>query len=682
MAQVDSNPIAETHLNDGGIILHLLSQSRTMPNAPPSGPRSLKARVITIAWGERYIADLLAITIPALLAPGNLPAFCARFQNELVIVTETRLFSRIKNDPGIQRAIEICDVRLLPIDDLLCPHYGITLTYAMVRGFADLGPAITDTHLVFLNSDFVLADGCYRTLADRIESGERLIVSPSYCMELEPTIGALRDAQNPATRAISIPARALAKQILKHRHNTIRAKTVNQRILRMHRYDQFFWHVDDNTLLARQMPIAVVYMRPEIALTELRTFWDYGLISEYCPTLTPCVLGDSDDFLMAELRTKDTFRELIRLGWTDAAEIAADLATFTTKDHRDFGRFTLCLHSEDLPDYLPEHAGALSHFVDSVYERLPPPIAHHDHPYWDAGYRRFLPLQKKQRREFLAALSEQRNESETLSKDSLLSEPPVPLALQSPPATTASARHSFLGALYGKIFGYLPKAKPAHPYHTVLRPIVAAINSVNLSSNSESLVVSSGGAVFSVVASYVPGKKINITPSMAMEHLYIDLVDKKLFDFCLCGITFGQLTQVRSILDEIYPLLKPNARIVIFFQNLDRLQLEPWTPELAEGLLPIVGTSRVTFSGSLPGSLASRWLTSTLDSFSGLNLRGIIELAVTFTVCGTLGLMATMIERRRKHGRLPSYCTGMTIEIALGSKNINTFLEPSRLAAT
>ena len=169
---------------------------------------------------------------------------------------------------------------------------------------------------------------------------------------------------------------------------------------------------------------------------------------------------------------------------------------------------------------------------------------------------------------------------------------------------------------------------------------------------------------------------------MAMEHLYIDLVDKKLFDFCLCGITFGQLTQVRSILDEIYPLLKPNARIVIFFQNLDRLQLEPWTPELAEGLLPIVGTSRVTFSGSLPGSLASRWLTSTLDSFSGLNLRGIIELAVTFTVCGTLGLMATMIERRRKHGRLPSYCTGMTIEIALGSKNINTFLEPSRLAAT
>ena len=56
-----------------------------------------------------------------------------------------------------------------------------------------------------------------------------------------------------------------------------------------------------------------------------------------------------------------------------------------------------------------------------------------------------------------------------------------------------------------------------------------------------------------------------------------------------------------------------------------------------------------------------------LDRFRGLQLRGMIELAVALTVCGALGLVATMIERNRKAGRLPPHCTGMTIEISLNS---------------
>ena len=670
MVQADSHLIRQTRLGDGGVKLHLFSRSETTDVTAPSGPRSLKARVITMAWGERYIADLLATTVPALLAPGNLPAFCSRFSTELVIVTELRLFDRIKRDPSVLRALEVCDVRLLPIDDLLCPHYGMTLTYAMVRGFADLGPAITDTHLIFLNSDFILADGSYRTLADKIESGERLVVSPSYCMELEPTISVLRKARDPRTQAIALAPRTMADLILKNRHNTIRAKTINQRLFRMHRYDQFYWHVNDHTLLARQMPIAVVYMRPERALTELQTFWDYGLLSEYCPTLKPCVLGDSDDFLIAELRTKDTFREFFHLGWADATEIAADLATFTTKDHRDYGRYNLCLHSGVLPDDIGEHVDNLGKFVDSVYDRLPPPVDFRNHAYWEAAYRRFLPLREKQRRELLALLSQQQEECEELSVDTLTATGAEEEQQPAPPADASAdftARHSRLGNLYGKIFGYLPSTNPGHPYHTVLKPVVTAIDAAQLSHESRSLVVSSGGAIFSRLASSLPGKKISITLAMAKEHLYTDLIDGKKFDFCLCGITFGQLFQIKGILVEVYPLLKPNGRIVIFFQNTDGVQLDPWTPELAEGLFPAIGTSRITFSGSLPGSLASRWYASVLDRFRGLQLRGMIERAVALTVCGALGLVATMIERNRKAGRLPPHCTGMTIEISLNS---------------
>jgi hypothetical protein len=138
------------------------------------------------------------------------------------------------------------------------------------------------------------------------------------------------------------------------------------------------------------MPIAVIYMRPEHVLTEMPTFWDYGAISEYSPTTEPCVLGDSDDFLMAELRSEGTFRELLHLGWPTAAEIAADLSSFTTQDHHDYGRHTLVLHSGDLPSDLDTPRRELANFVDSVYERLTPPISHRDHPFWKPQFPLFL----------------------------------------------------------------------------------------------------------------------------------------------------------------------------------------------------------------------------------------------------------------------------------------------------
>jgi hypothetical protein len=391
---IGSASIEEIELPDGA--LKLRQPGRVVE---PAAQQRAPARIITMVWGDRYIADLLAMTIPALLAPGNLPAFVRDFDSELVIVTETRLFDLVSRSPAIAGVLRHCDVRLVPVDDLLSSWYGITLTYALVRGFADLGPKMVETHLVFLNADFIVADGSYATLAQRILGGERLVVSPSYCMVQEETIGQLRERRDPATQALAIPRRELAAMIIAHRHNTIRAKTVNQQLFRIHRYDQFYWYVDDRSLLCRQMPIAVVYMRPERVLTEMPTFWDYGVISEYCPTTAPCVLGDSDDFLMAELRTEGTFAELLHLGWPDADEIAADLSSFTTKDHHDYGRHTLVLHSADPPAALEEGKAALGAFVDQVYARLAPPISYLDHPFWAPAFPRFLAAHIAQRKE-------------------------------------------------------------------------------------------------------------------------------------------------------------------------------------------------------------------------------------------------------------------------------------------
>src|SRR5712691_4264714 len=129
-------------------------------------PLKLPTRIITCAWGEKYIGELLSITLPALLAPGNLPYVASVVPCELVILTEEASFSRVLSDPTVCKIREHCHVRLIQIDDLIpaADKYGMAVTYALHRGFSDLGSSAADTWLMFLNADFIVADGSLRNV--------------------------------------------------------------------------------------------------------------------------------------------------------------------------------------------------------------------------------------------------------------------------------------------------------------------------------------------------------------------------------------------------------------------------------------------------------------------------------------------------------------------------------------
>ena len=61
------------------------------------------ARLIIPLWGEAYASKLVTMTLPALLAPGNLPALADMFDVELVLVTETKLYDKIRQAGSFQR---------------------------------------------------------------------------------------------------------------------------------------------------------------------------------------------------------------------------------------------------------------------------------------------------------------------------------------------------------------------------------------------------------------------------------------------------------------------------------------------------------------------------------------------------------------------------------------------------
>src|SRR5262245_42500877 len=352
-----------------------------------SAPATVKrpTRIITYAWGKKYVDTLLTLTLPALLAPGNLPFVASEVPCELVILTQWRFFFKVNRHPAVVRIRKLCPVRLVRLDDLIVSKdkYGMTLTYALHRAFSDLGPAMTEHWQVFLNADFILADGSLRTVISYLCRGKRIIASPSYCAIAEEVIPELRKHLDPATSTLRIPHRDLASLIRQLRPTVVAGKTVNQTSFHMRYADQFYWSVDDTTLIGYQMPVSIVGLQPERYLREPNSYWDFGLIWEYCPKSEVCVIGDSDEFLMMELREKSVAEDQVVLGPPIKQEIAERMVTWVTPYQRHFLNFPLTLHDRGLPPTIDDARAKLRSFVDEVMSNAPQLPSHIKHSQWE-----------------------------------------------------------------------------------------------------------------------------------------------------------------------------------------------------------------------------------------------------------------------------------------------------------
>src|SRR5262249_21581040 len=166
-------------------------------------------------------------------------------------------------------------------------------------------------------------------------------------------------------------------------------KTVNQTSFHMRYADQFYWSVDDTTLIGYQMPVSIVGLRPERYLSEPNSYWDFGLIWEYCPKSEVCVIGDSDDFLMMELREKSVAEDQVVLGPPNKQEIAERMVTWVTPYQRHFLSLPLTLHDRDLPSTVEDASAKLRSFVDDVMSHTPVLPSHIKHSQWEYHWAAF-----------------------------------------------------------------------------------------------------------------------------------------------------------------------------------------------------------------------------------------------------------------------------------------------------
>ncbi|MBI1252527.1 MAG: hypothetical protein GC189_13780 [Alphaproteobacteria bacterium] len=280
------------------------------------------------------------------------------------------------------------------IDDLVARgNYGVTLTIAYARGIAASGEDQTSTYFVFMNSDFVLADGSLEALARRMATGRSCIMAASLRGCAEAIVPALRRAVD-TEHVLAMDARSLVRLALDNLHGTVVAKTVNQSFVSCATYNQFYWTVDGSTLLARNHLIFMLAIKPERPIRSVNSYCDYGFVPELVPSGDITVVGDSDEIFMLELQPQAQELEMLRCGVKPIEAIAEELSTWTTPEHRRIALHDTVFHAEDLPLGLEAARLEADRFVRDVQALMTDPVPHEDHYFWVGGVRSWILLRK------------------------------------------------------------------------------------------------------------------------------------------------------------------------------------------------------------------------------------------------------------------------------------------------
>jgi hypothetical protein len=602
------------------------------------------ARLIIPVWGEAYVAEVLSITLPAALAPGNLPALSGMFDVELVIVTESRLFDLVRGSRCFQAAEKVCNTRLVPLDDLLTgvfTDYGMVLTYALFRGFADLGARMTETYLLLLNADFVISDGSLRHVGKLMQQGKRVIHAPSFRViaeDVDPQLHALLDRESCTLR---LPPRQLAKLALANKHPTVTARTINQRIFHQEWMDQYYWYVDDDTLIGYQSPMALVAVRPERVVNEPCGFWDYSFLPEAAPAAEPHFIGDSDDFFMIEPQAHITGQEMIRIGWTSFDELARTESLRATKEHRRSSQQLITIHAADLPPTIEGVIAESRAFMAELYRRLSSaPASYRHHPLLTRWFE-----EAGQRRHGVSG-----HQSPQALDYSAVAIPTVAVSGRGLLAAGLKSLQSF----YRRLFGSPPELSQFHPLWADVSPIARKITAWRKNGEINILTLEPGNWRTLIIQ-----RKLG-------DHAAGDqtsLIKGAPYDICICELMFKELPELALVYAALRPLMKDGGHVVFKIEKLGNV-FDGAELFLSLCDFPYVDISEINFRGTAVTGLMKTLYRPAMRPLATRPLvRGLI-------ICGLIVMapivwLANTLAARRDPSLFVSTWTSLTVEFTV-----------------
>jgi len=342
-------------------------------------------RVLVPIWGESYVDKFCKLALPALLADGNLPALARQGECEVIVLTTVQSRAKIERDGSLAPLASVCAHSFISIDDLLTfDEYGVVLTVAYGRGIASMRQRQCDTSFIFLNADFIFSDGLLTTVLNRLERGFSAVMAPSLrCIEEDAAPHLMAKVSAVEGRLRLGPAE-LVRLALDHPHPTVMASIVNRSRLYNAVANQFFWQVDQTTLLGRYFLMFMLCIRPEVPFVRSTGWCDYAFIPELVPSGTLDILTSSDDGFILELQARSSEAQTIQEGPKIAPEsYAPRLSFWTTEQHRRYALRDVVFRAAGWPGGLANARSEFGAWMAALHAQLSKPaVSHRNHPFW------------------------------------------------------------------------------------------------------------------------------------------------------------------------------------------------------------------------------------------------------------------------------------------------------------
>jgi hypothetical protein len=512
-------------------------------------PPLKKIRCLVPIWGYAYVKKFLEVGLPSWLADGNIPAISRMAPTEFVLLTSREDEIYLRAHPGFKRLSSICETTIHFVDHLITgTNYSTTITLAYTEAIRATGEEMLDTCFLLLVSDYIVADGSFRTVIERIQAGRSGILVGNFQVVEEEALPWLTDALQASPNVLQLKSRELMKWALSHLHPATVANTVNYPMIHNEHTNRLFWRVDNQTLIGRFYLMHMIAIRPELLDFVIGSSCDYSFIPEMCPSNNVEIVTDSDDYLVIELQPRNHEANSLKSGLQKVGKLVRSLSEWTTARHRENSVTTVVFHADEVPASIDAAVAEADRFVVDVNSRLKKrPKAHRNHPYWTGA---------------IAAFNEASGAS--LTSD----EWRRALGIPDPELDDARFSRWVTEKIRFVFFGKPPHVRPWHPRFPDYALVMKNLAELGLNERSNLLMIADVPTIFTATFSDGGDRVVRLRSSHMLNQpyeVYEPLSGR--FDVCLMEIEEREFSRADEMLDRIAPMMRSGGTVLVSLTN-------------------------------------------------------------------------------------------------------------------
>lgn len=621
-----------------------------------SVPKAIQC--ILPVWGLKFVRQFLEVGLPTLLAPGNIPALVRALPTRFIILTKLDDADFIRQHQSFRRLCEACSTEIRLIDHLITgSNYSTTITLGYTEAIRAAGSDMLDTCFFFLVSDYIVADGSFAKILDRMMRGCSGVLAGNFNIVQEEAVPWLEEQLNRSPTVLAIPPRKLLQWALNYLHPATVANTVNIPFSHNSHTNRLFWQVDGNTLIGRFYLMHMICVRPETLDFVIGSSCDYSFIPELCPNGIVEVITDSDDYLVVEMQPREHEARSLQSGPLRPRRLAKTLSTWTTARHRENVRHPVIFHAEELPDNFTQAAAEFEQFADTVRASMTrKPKPHRDHPYW------------------LGAIAAHRDAT---GQQLAFEEWRRVLGLPHSTSNDGWASDWLVEKIRFALFGRPPKVRLCHPRWPDYRFVLRWLERFQSDRKIRLLLASNAPTVFTASLADSGERAVRILPSLLLQgaaETWESMAGA--FDLCLIELSENEMNFGGELVNRVAPMMKHNGEVLIMVYNKRSQEIDQFgasidyhAPSMLRPAAALVGAHYV------PATRLRWWLQRTMTDLARMAhakpIVGIPVLAVTgmFLALGSLAANAASMGRTTTHlrrGRIAtSFAFRMRVDAAL-----------------